>query len=155
MLELRGTCNQGLINFDSWIFLGEFVSIISHRGSSIVADGRLMVGSKTHHSQRGRTMKRMLLVLLMLLVAGTAYAATNKKSEKCNVNGTIQWVETADACKTLGGTVENPFVHHASGPSGLDKVKRAQAFQPVQPAQPVKKNSAYSTLKKDLKEKLS
>jgi hypothetical protein len=50
-------------------------------------------------------MKKVLLVVLMLLVAGTAYAATPKKHVKCNVNGKMQRVETADACKALGGTV--------------------------------------------------
>ena len=50
-------------------------------------------------------MKKVILVVLMLLVAGTAYAATPKKHVKCNVNGKIQRVETADACKALGGTV--------------------------------------------------
>jgi hypothetical protein len=50
-------------------------------------------------------MKKVLLVVLMLLVAGTAYAATPKKHVKCDVNGKIQRVETADACKALGGTV--------------------------------------------------
>ena len=50
-------------------------------------------------------MKKMFLVALMLLIAGTAYAATPKKHVKCNVNGKIQRVETADACKALGGTV--------------------------------------------------
>ena len=70
-----------------------------------------------HHGWRinGRKQKRlftkeeynekMLLVVLMLLIAGTAYAATSKKHVKCNVNGKIQKVETADACKALGGTV--------------------------------------------------
>ena len=96
-------------------------------------------------------MKKILLVLLMLLVAGTAYA---KNTVKCNVSGKIQWVETADACKTLGGTEENPFVQHASGSSELNKVKHAQAFQPVQPAQPVKKASGWNALKNDLKKKL-
>ena len=94
-------------------------------------------------------MKKILLVLLMLLVAGTAYA---KNTVKCNVSGKIQWVETAGACKTLGGAEENPFVHHASGPSGVDKVKRAQAFQP--PVQPAKKASGWDAIKNDVKKKL-
>lgn len=50
-------------------------------------------------------MKKMFLVALMLLIAATAYAATPKKHVKCNVSGKIQRVETADACKALGGTV--------------------------------------------------
>ncbi len=50
-------------------------------------------------------MKKMLMIALMVLVAGTAYAATPKKHVKCNVNGKIQRVETVEACKTLGGTV--------------------------------------------------
>ena len=50
-------------------------------------------------------MRKMLLVAIILLVAGTAYAATPKKHVKCNVNGKVQRVETADACKALGGTV--------------------------------------------------
>jgi hypothetical protein len=51
-------------------------------------------------------MKKVLLVALMLLIAGTAYAAaTPKKHVRCNVNGKMQRVETADACKALGGTV--------------------------------------------------
>ena len=50
-------------------------------------------------------MKKMLLVVLMLLVAGVAYAATPKKPVRCNVNGKMQRVETVDACKALGGTV--------------------------------------------------
>ncbi len=50
-------------------------------------------------------MKKLLLVALMLMVAGTAYAATPKKHVKCNVNGKIQHVETAQACTDLGGKV--------------------------------------------------
>jgi hypothetical protein len=50
-------------------------------------------------------MKKMLLVVLMLLVAGTAYAAVPKKPIKCDVNGKKQRVETIEACKALGGTV--------------------------------------------------
>jgi hypothetical protein len=51
-------------------------------------------------------MKKVLLVVLMVLIAGTAYAAmTPKKHVKCNVSGKMQRVETADACKALGGTV--------------------------------------------------
>ena len=49
-------------------------------------------------------MKKMLLVGLMLLVAGTAYAAPVKKVE-CTVKGKTKWVKTVDACKALGGTV--------------------------------------------------
>ena len=40
-------------------------------------------------------MKKMLLVALMLMVAGTAFAATPKKHVKCDVKGKIQRVETA------------------------------------------------------------
>jgi hypothetical protein len=61
--------------------------------------------SEKHYSPRRNKMKKVLLVVLMLLVAGTAYAATPKKHVKCDVNGKIQRVETADACKALGGTV--------------------------------------------------
>ena len=51
-------------------------------------------------------MKKMLLVALMVLVAGTAaYAATPKKHVKCDVNGKIKRVESVEACKALGGTV--------------------------------------------------
>jgi hypothetical protein len=50
-------------------------------------------------------MKKVLLVVLMLLVAGTAYAATPKKHVKCDVKGKIQRVESAKACTDLGGTV--------------------------------------------------
>lgn len=50
-------------------------------------------------------MKKMLLVAFMLLVAGTAYAATPAKHVECNVNGKAKWVKTVDACKALGGTV--------------------------------------------------
>jgi hypothetical protein len=50
-------------------------------------------------------MKKMLLVVLMLLVAGTAYAATSQKTVKCEVKGKTKWVKTASACKDLGGKV--------------------------------------------------
>ena len=51
-------------------------------------------------------MKKMLMVALMLLVAGTAaYAAMPAKHVECNVNGKAKWVKTVDACKALGGTV--------------------------------------------------
>ena len=55
-------------------------------------------------------MKKILLVALMLLIAGTAYAAmpTNAISTKrvpCDVNGKTKLVKTVDACKSLGGTV--------------------------------------------------
>ena len=50
-------------------------------------------------------MKKILLVVLMLLVAGTAYAATSKKAVECNVKGKAKWVKTVDACKSLGGKV--------------------------------------------------
>jgi hypothetical protein len=51
-------------------------------------------------------MKKLSLVALMLLVAGTAaFAATPAKHVECNVNGKLKLVKTVDACKTLGGTV--------------------------------------------------
>ena len=61
--------------------------------------------AKKNIKKRRNMVKKLVLVALMLLVAGTAYAATPKKHVKCNVNGKIQRVETADACKVLGGTV--------------------------------------------------
>lgn len=50
-------------------------------------------------------MKKMLLVMLMLLVAGTAYAATFQKTVKCNVEGKAKWVKSVNVCKDLGGKV--------------------------------------------------
>ena len=50
-------------------------------------------------------MKKMLLVVLMLLVAGTAYASTSQKTVKCDVKGKMKWVKTVDACKELKGKV--------------------------------------------------
>jgi hypothetical protein len=50
-------------------------------------------------------MKKMFLVALMLLVAGTAYAATTQKTVKCEVKGKTKWVKTVDACKDLKGKV--------------------------------------------------
>ena len=51
-------------------------------------------------------MKKMLLVALMVMVAGTAaYAAMPAKKVECNVNGKVKMVKTVDACKALGGTV--------------------------------------------------
>ncbi len=50
-------------------------------------------------------MKKMLLVGLMLLIAGTAAYAMPAKKVECNVNGKAKWVKTVDACKALGGTV--------------------------------------------------
>ena len=50
-------------------------------------------------------MKKMLLVMLMLLVAGTAYAAMFQKTVKCDVKGKTKLVKTVDACKDLGGKV--------------------------------------------------
>ena len=50
-------------------------------------------------------MKKMLLVMLILLVAVTAYAATSQKTVKCDVKGKTKLVKTVDACKALGGTV--------------------------------------------------
>ena len=51
-------------------------------------------------------MKKMLMVALMVMVAGTAaYAAMPAKRVECNVNGKTKLVKTIDACKALGGTV--------------------------------------------------
>ena len=51
-------------------------------------------------------MKKMLMVALMVMVAGTAaYAAMPAKRVECNVNGKTKLVKTVDACKALGGTV--------------------------------------------------
>jgi len=51
-------------------------------------------------------MKKMLMVALMLMVAGTAaYAALPAKHVECNVKGKTKLVKTVDACKALGGTV--------------------------------------------------
>ena len=51
-------------------------------------------------------MKKMLLVMLMLLVAGTvADASVSQKTVKCDVKGKTKMVKTVDACKALGGTV--------------------------------------------------
>jgi hypothetical protein len=50
-------------------------------------------------------MKKMFLVVLMLLVAGTAYAATSHKTVKCEVKGKTKWVKTVSACKDAGGKV--------------------------------------------------
>ncbi len=51
-------------------------------------------------------MKKMLMIALMLMVAGTAaYAAMPAKRVECSVNGKAKWVRTVDACKALGGTV--------------------------------------------------
>ena len=49
-------------------------------------------------------MKKMLMVALMLMVAGSAFAAPAKRVE-CTVKGKTKWVKTVDACKALGGTV--------------------------------------------------
>ena len=50
-------------------------------------------------------MKKMLLIILMMLVAGNAYAWMSKKNVECNVKGKTKWVKTVDACKDLGGKV--------------------------------------------------
>ena len=51
-------------------------------------------------------MKKISLVALMLLVAGSAaFAAMPAKKVECNVNGKTKLVKTADACKAMGGTV--------------------------------------------------
>ena len=51
-------------------------------------------------------MKKMLMIALMVMVAGTAaYAAMPAKRVECNVNGKTKLVKTIDACKALGGTV--------------------------------------------------
>ena len=47
----------------------------------------------------------MLLIILMMLVAGNAYAWMSKKNVECNVKGKTKWVKTVDACKDLGGKV--------------------------------------------------
>ncbi len=61
-------------------------------------------------------MKKMLMVALMLMVAGTAaYAAMPAKRVECNVNGKVKMVKTADACKALGGVV-------VEGPKAAKKI---------------------------------
>ena len=51
-------------------------------------------------------MKKMLMIALMVMVAGTAaYAAMPAKRVACDVKGTTKMVKTVDACKALGGTV--------------------------------------------------
>jgi len=51
-------------------------------------------------------MKKMLSLVLMLLVAGSAaYAAVSQKTVKCDVKGKMKWVKTVDACKDLKGKV--------------------------------------------------
>ena len=50
-------------------------------------------------------MKKTLLVALMLLVAGSAFAAMPAKRVECNVKGKTRMVKTVDACKALGGKV--------------------------------------------------
>jgi hypothetical protein len=55
-------------------------------------------------------MKKTLMVALMLLIAGSAFAVT-PKHVLCDVKGTKKMVKTADACKALGGVVvETPKV---------------------------------------------
>ncbi len=49
-------------------------------------------------------MKKTLLVALMLLTAGSAFAAM-PKHVACDVKGKTKMVKSADACKALGGTV--------------------------------------------------
>ena len=52
------------------------------------------------------SMKKMLMVALMVMVAGTAaYAAMPAKRVECNVKGKTKLVKTVDACKDLGGKV--------------------------------------------------
>ena len=55
--------------------------------------------------RRVTPMKKTLLVMLMLLVAGTAYAATVQKTVECDVKGKTKLVKTAKVCKELGGKV--------------------------------------------------
>ena len=51
-------------------------------------------------------MKKMLMFVLMLLVAGTvAYAGWFTKDVECRVKGKSKWVKTVEACKELGGRV--------------------------------------------------
>ena len=50
-------------------------------------------------------MKKMIMVALLLMVAGSAYAAVTPKHVECSVKGKTKWVKTVDACKALGGTV--------------------------------------------------
>ena len=50
-------------------------------------------------------MKKIAMVALMLMVAGSAYAAMTPRHVECSVKGKTKWVKTVDACKALGGTV--------------------------------------------------
>ncbi len=51
-------------------------------------------------------MKKMLLIAVMLLVAGSsAFAETPAKKVDCNVKGKTSSVKSAAACTALGGTV--------------------------------------------------
>ena len=50
-------------------------------------------------------MKKLLLVVALLMVAGSAYAAMPAKHVACTVKGKVKMVKTVDACKSLGGTV--------------------------------------------------
>ena len=50
-------------------------------------------------------MKKIVSVMFVMLMAGTAYAATTQKTVKCDVKGKIHHVKTVEACKELGGKV--------------------------------------------------
>ncbi len=50
-------------------------------------------------------MKKILTIGLVMLMAGTAFAATPAKKVECNVKGVKKMVKTVDACKALGGEV--------------------------------------------------
>ena len=60
-----------------------------------------------HPSKRRNTMKKTLLVALMLLIAGSAFAAPTKLV-KCKVDGKVKRVESVKACEDLKGTVIEP-----------------------------------------------
>ncbi len=54
-------------------------------------------------------MKKTLIVALMLLIAGSAFAAT-PKPVKCKENGKIKHVATVEDCTKAGGVVVEPKV---------------------------------------------
>ena len=56
-------------------------------------------------------MKKLLALGIMMLMAGVAFAeitpvAPIAAKVSCNVNGVVTTVKSAEACKILGGTVE-------------------------------------------------
>ncbi|HNV85896.1 MAG TPA: hypothetical protein PKL97_02875 [Candidatus Omnitrophota bacterium] len=54
-------------------------------------------------------MKKIAALGLVMLMAGTALAATPKAQKvNCDVKGVIKKVKSIDACKALGGTVVPP-----------------------------------------------